>query len=233
MMAKKVMFSFWFIFALLVSGLVFSSCDKDDEPNQEVKEPEEEEDDPFLTFDAGVIINGVKWATRNVDKPGTFATTPENFGMFYQWNREAGWSSTNPMINSNGETTWNAAVPEGTEWEKSNDPSPAGWRVPTLAEIESLLDTDRVISEWTTKNGVNGRRFTDRTSGNSLFLPTASFRCCSGMLDISDISWGNYWSSSMYNSSDWSAWSILFDSYYANMSLLCRHQGLLVRSVAE
>ena len=30
----------------------------------------------------GVEINGLMWATRNVDKPGTFAENPEDFGMF-------------------------------------------------------------------------------------------------------------------------------------------------------
>jgi hypothetical protein len=37
--------------------------------------------------DLGVVINGVKWATRNVDAPGTFAESPQAAGMFYQWNR--------------------------------------------------------------------------------------------------------------------------------------------------
>ena len=44
-----------------------------------------------------VIINGVKWATCNVDAPGTFAAAPESAGMFYQWNRKIGWSATDPM----------------------------------------------------------------------------------------------------------------------------------------
>jgi len=42
--------------------------------------------------DEGVVINGVKWATRNVDRPNTFAETPESAGMFYQWNDKIGWS---------------------------------------------------------------------------------------------------------------------------------------------
>jgi len=40
--------------------------------------------------ETGVVINGVKWATRNVDKPGTFVANPEDFGMLYQWNRRVG-----------------------------------------------------------------------------------------------------------------------------------------------
>lgn len=34
--------------------------------------------------DEGVEINGLIWATRNVDAPGTFAKNPEDYGMYYQ-----------------------------------------------------------------------------------------------------------------------------------------------------
>ena len=92
-------------------------------------------------FDNGIVINGVKWATRNVDTPGTFATKPEAPGMYYQWNRKKAWSVTDDV------TDWNTTVPEGTEWTKANDTSPAGWRVPTSDEIQSLFDTNKVSNE--------------------------------------------------------------------------------------
>ena len=37
-----------------------------------------------ITTDEGVVINGVKWATRNVDEFRTFAENPESVGKFYQ-----------------------------------------------------------------------------------------------------------------------------------------------------
>jgi len=46
----------------------------------------------------GVLINEVVWATCNVNTPGTFAPHPSELGMFYQWNRRIGWSSTDPMV---------------------------------------------------------------------------------------------------------------------------------------
>jgi hypothetical protein len=52
------------------------------------------------TTDKGVKIGNTIWATRNVDAPGTFAEAPESAGMFYQWNRNIGWSTTDPVINS-------------------------------------------------------------------------------------------------------------------------------------
>jgi len=58
----------------------------------------------------GVLINGVMWATCNVDSPGTFASQPYE-GMFYQWSRKIGWSSTNPMVSSDGGTAWSDSYP--------------------------------------------------------------------------------------------------------------------------
>ena len=139
------------------------------------------------SYDEGVVINGVKWATCNIDVPGAFAAKPEDPGMFYQWNRKTAWAATGAV------TGWDSSVPTGTTWEKANDPSPSGWRVPTVDEIDTLLDADKVSHEWTTTNGINGRKFTDKATGNSLFLPAAGCRLHNdGTLHISG-SVGSYW----------------------------------------
>ena len=102
-----------------------------------------------LSADDYVLINGVRWATRNVDAPGTFAASPESAGMFYQWNRRKAWAATGEKVpgwppNWDGWEgwSWNHTNPGATTWEVSNDPSPAGYRVPTYAEILSLIDTE-------------------------------------------------------------------------------------------
>ena len=172
-----------------------------------------------------VTINGVRWATRNVDAPGTFAATPESPGMFYQWNRRTGWPATGSV------TGWNSSIPSGTTWEKANDPSPSGWRVPTSAEIQSLLDANKVSNEWTTQNGVSGRKFTDRTTGNSIFLPAAGFRSYSnGTLDYAG-SGGGYWSSTQYGSNG--AYGLGCSSSTAVLGNDGRSYGFCVRPVAE
>jgi uncharacterized protein (TIGR02145 family) len=133
-----------------------------------------------------VVINGVKWATRNVNTPGTFATNPEDAGMFYQWNSKVGWPSTGAIGSitaTDGSTTWNGiwrggySSPAATDtWVTANDPSPAGWRVPTSAEIQTLVDATKVTAIWTTQNSVYGEKFTDKATGNSIFLPASSYR---------------------------------------------------------
>jgi len=43
-----------------------------------------------------------------VAAPGSFATNPEDPGMFYQWNRKTGWPATGSV------TGWNNTTPVGT-----------------------------------------------------------------------------------------------------------------------
>jgi len=140
---------------LAVSSMVFSSCGQSAKGTKvDLNSETKQEEVDLSSQEEGVVINGVKWATRNVDKPGTFAANPENAGMLFQWNRRVGWSATDPMINSNDGSTWDYSESTGTTWEKSNDPSPIGWRVPSSDEIRKLTDKDKVNSEWTTVNRI-------------------------------------------------------------------------------
>ncbi|MCL1937899.1 MAG: fibrobacter succinogenes major paralogous domain-containing protein [Candidatus Azobacteroides sp.] len=125
-----------------------------------------------VTYDEGVVINGIKWASRNVDEFGTFAPTPESAGKFYQWNRRKAWNTIVDTLKG-----WDKSIPGGFfYWYRINDPSPKGWRVPTVDEITSLYDVEKVRSEWVTQNGINGTKFTDLATGNSIFLPALGFR---------------------------------------------------------
>lgn len=181
-----------------------------------------------LTHDEGVEINGVVWATRNVDVPGTFAEKSEDAGMFYLWNRKIGWSSSNPLVNSNGDTEWYNTPSQATEWEKVNDPCPQGWRVPTKDEFVTLGNSG---SEWTTVNGVVGRQF--GATPNTIFLPAAGWRFnVTGALSGVE-TWGSYWSSTAGNMP--SAWFLHFtiSSVSAGDYTLNRAYGMSVRCVAE
>ena len=121
------------------------------------------------TFDEGVVINGVRWATRNVDMPGTFAESPESFGMFFQWNRKKAWSGTDRYIEDWDDFHFD--FPDATKWIAQNDPCPKGWRVPTRDEFFSLRYD--VVHTWTTQNGVTGRLFGD--APRQIFLPAAGY----------------------------------------------------------
>jgi len=106
-------------------------------------------EDECQSFDnpQGVVINGVRWATRNVGAPGTFVSSPCDYGEFYQFNK----GTTDFLLNDDYSVYANS-----DSWLPANDPSPAGWRVPTLDEIQKLLDTNYVTYEWINNNGLIG-----------------------------------------------------------------------------
>ena len=172
-----------------------------------------------------VWINGVCWAKYNVGAPDIFVENPVDAGMFYQWNRNIGWNATDPMINSNGETTWTSSIPTGTIWTTTNNVCPDGWRIPTETEFASLISSGSI---WTT-SPVPGRIF--GSGNNTIFLPAVGYRRNVGGFLYAEEN-GCYWSS-IQNSSSY-AYSLGFDSDSAYVSYLWgRAYGLSVRCVAE
>jgi len=132
-----------------------------------------------VPHEEGVVINGIKWATRNVASHGKFVANPEDFGRYYQWGRKGDGheqptsgttttlSSTDDPGHSNfiltenypydwrvpqNDALWNAGS-ETSPVKAANDPCPAGWRVPTYIELLSL---ETVTKEWNNLNGVDG-----------------------------------------------------------------------------
>ena len=167
----------------------------------------------------GVVINGVRWATRNVATPGTFATTPEDVGMLFQWNRKRAWSATDEEVEG-----WDNTDEEGTKWYPENDPCPEGWRIPTRAELESLYHTD---SRWTRQNRVYGRLF--GTAPYQIFLPITGWRHYQyGSLVYQDEA-GAYWSSTR----SWmNALAMEFDDNYVDVHIFGRSAGIAIRCVS-
>jgi len=186
--------------AILATAL-FTTCEKDN-----------------LT-DEGVVINGVKWATRNVDKSGKFAATPESDGKLFQWNRSKAWD------NSSTSLIWNINYESSTTWKAKNDPCPKGWRVPTYEDLETLFDNN-VSSEWTTQNGVKGNLFTDFDTGNSIFLPAAGKRTYSPD-DVGIV--GYYWSSN----GNFLANYLYFDIYDTEVYVANKGFAFSVRCVSK
>ena len=137
----------------------------------------------------GVLINGLVWATRNVNTFRTFASSPESAGMFYQWNRTTAYAATGPV-------TWNSAAPSGT-WDSANDPVPDGWRLPTKEDFDKLLSTS-VPFVWTTVSGQTGGRFTNTATGKSIFLPAVGRRSYTNGALEGENGYGAYWTSTKH-----------------------------------
>jgi hypothetical protein len=136
------------------------------------------------------------WAEKNVG-----ANRPEDDGLYFSWGNVDGHTATDGYdFGSNNDgpyaSTPGAAlegnIPSNTTYDAAMHNMGAPCRMPTVSEFQEL--NANCISEWTTQNGVNGRRFTSRINGNSIFFPAAGRR--SGVSLYYRGSFGDYWSSS-------------------------------------
>ena len=77
-------------------------------------------------------------------------------------------------------------------WPRDQQPCPAGWRVPTKAEL------DPIMTEANGSNKMNGTNKVWMAAENANFvLPAAGYRCYSSGSSANLASYGNYWSSTL------------------------------------
>ena len=172
-----------------------------------------------ITVVDGAFIGNAIWARYNVGAPGTFVDNQEDAGMLFQWNRRYGWAATGTV------TGWNSSTPTGTEWRPVNSPCPAGWRLPTNAELNALG-----VGAWATENGVSGRRFS-AAGGHTIFLPAAGYRSAENGALSNAGTHGFYWSGTQL--SETLARGVGFDSSNTLLRSGTRAQGFSVRCVAN
>ena len=169
------------------------------------------------------LPSGTKWACCNVG-----ANKPEDYGDYFAWGetkpkKEYNWdtyeygSSDDNVINIGSDIA-------GTKYDAATANWGAPWRMPTLNQVKEL---DKCTSEWTTLNGVSGRKFKG-TNGGSIFLPAAGYRWRGELED----DWGHYWSSTLRESSPYQAHDLYFSSVLSYCYLGSgRYNGLSVRPV--
>ncbi|MBQ5982650.1 MAG: pilus assembly protein N-terminal domain-containing protein [Prevotella sp.] len=191
---------------------------------------EDEETPTFGKFVDLGLPSGNRWASFNVG-----ASMPEEYGGYYAWGETTekevnNWST---YIHCDG-SYYNChdlgSDISGTEYDVAHVKWGGNWCIPTLDDINELLDN--CTSEWTMLNGVNGRKFTG-SNGNSIFLPAAGYRKGGDLYDAG--SEGYYWSSGQTPAySDYvSDYVSDFDIYFGcvNMFHGYRYYGQSVRPV--
>ena len=174
------------------------------------------------------LPSGTKWADRNVG-----ASSPEDYGGYYAWGETEekevyNWSS---YIHCDGsEYTCHDIGSDiaGTQYDVAHVKWGGAWKMPTLDQVNELVDN--CTSEWTTENGVNGRRFTG-PNGKSIFLPAAGSRWDGELRSAG--SHGYYWSSTLLESSPRQAYELIFGSFDAFSSFLVRNHGYTARPVSN
>jgi uncharacterized protein (TIGR02145 family) len=175
----------------------------------------------------------------------------EIIGGYWQWGRKgpssSQWTNTNTINFAHGPTGpgafatnewaipgWDQTVAPNGAWSDGsktvNDPCPAGFRVPTLAQWNGVLtnNTQSITGTWTSgaTNYSSGRFF-----GPGLMLPAAGSRGLSGGQLLYRGVDGYYWSST--ESGTDGAWVLYFYSGGDYAGWGSRRDGLSLRCVAE
>ena len=188
------------------------------------------------------LPSDTKWASCNVG-----AEKPEDFGLYFAWGETQGYEGitdekqfswadyklcggSNSTLTKYNDKSSYGTVDNLTTLEQVDDAaytSDKTCRMPTKEELEEL--TANTTSTWETLNGVNGRRFTSKTNGNSIFVPAAG-DCLDG--SVYTVGSGGYlWSSSLNESHSRLAWNLGFLSDGVGVNIGSRCNGFTVRAV--
>lgn len=150
--------------------------------------------------------------------------------MFYQWNSKVPWLTVGEVSGWND--SWIGGYTDSSSedmWTSANDPSPVGYRVPTIDEVVSLLTAERI---WTVQNEVVGCKITDRVSRQSIFLPASGFRSnYGGSLYPAGIKCA-FWINSAYGSTGSANYFYILQSLASN-EIYKRSHGLSIRPVKQ
>lgn len=157
--------------------------------------------DPIYTADKPKIVNYTADGSVQVKDDGSFGSI--NKELVFK-------SSERPIVVYPGEdvlSEWKLEIINNQQlpWENNaefTDPSPKGWRVPTVDEWNLLISHP---FSWTTKNGVNGLVV------ENCFFPAAGQRKYTGTL-FAQGSYGWYWTKDAYSASDRHSNAISFNS---------------------
>ncbi|MBO5632452.1 MAG: hypothetical protein J5965_25635 [Aeriscardovia sp.] len=229
------------LFSMLLGVLSFMFCSCHAQVGKKFSSAE----DNHSYVDLG-LPSGTLWATCNIG-----ANNPEEYGDYFAWGETKGYSSgktdfvwdTYRWCNDDyDEMTkyctkssygYNGFTDEKTELGLEDDAAyvnwgPA-WRMPSYEQFQELINSSYTTTEWTTLNGVDGRKITSKANGNSIFLPAAG--CRDGSSLSYDGSYGDCWARTLRTSGPDYARGLYFNSDYVDAAGDNRCLGLSVRPV--
>ena len=181
------------------------------------------------------LPSGTKWATMNVG-----AKKPSESGLYFQWGDTVGytaeqvgkdkefndddykWGKSPDFIKYN---TTNATLK--LEDDAANHYMGGSWHIPTPEQIQELIDN--TTSYWVAQDAINGRLFTSKNNGKSIFIPAAGVAYNNS---IRNTEWYGYVWSSMLNASSVDYGQFLyFNSGSVYLDYYDRNFGHSVRGV--
>jgi uncharacterized protein (TIGR02145 family) len=169
----------------------------------------------------GLRLGAVCWAPVNVGTTGAWAQNVDDYGAFFQFNRSAPWSATDPAT---GVPILGWPVPyENTPlWDEAANPvCPTGWRMPNNEEFQSLHNASTAGSAseagtWVAGgakgNAVVGKFYGSKhatcslaaggSTDSCIFLPASGHRISTlGSLNAQG-TYGYYWSAEQNGSTN-------------------------------
>ena len=191
------------------------------------------------------LPSGLKWAKCNVG-----ATSETEYGYYFQWGdiedkskSDCSWrtyehcnGTYNTLTKYNNSTSFGEILDNKTTLGLEDDAARAhmgnDWRMPTRDEFRELFDYTN--NEWISNykgTGVNGRKFTSKTNGNSIFIPASGYRLGSSFRGQGR--GGDVWSSSLNAALPGGALELGFGSGSIYMGDSGRYYGLAVRGVMD
>ena len=171
------------------------------------------------------LPSGTLWADRNVG-----AVSVNGSGLYFSWGNTYGhavgegydFSSTN-YSSSIGNGLAATFTSGDARYDAARANMGGDWRMPTSTEFNELINN--CTWTWTTVDGVPG--YSVSGNGNSIFLPAAGYYNRTSLYDSG--SYGRYWSTGYYSSSN--AYGLYFYSSSKNMNGSYRYYGQSIRAV--
>ena len=178
------------------------------------------------------------WATCNVG-----ADIPSDYGLYFQWGETYGYTAE--QVGKDKQFTWNdykfSIDGSSTNFSKYNTAGDTldleddaahvnmggDWHMPTPDQNEELIDN--TTSTWTTQDGVNGRLFTSKKNGKSIFIPAAGYAWDGSVYGRGRH--GYVWSSMLSSSYVDDGQYLSFSSGNASLYGINRYYGFSVRGV--
>ena len=192
---------------------------------------------PAGAIDMG-LPSGTLWAQGNIvkDANGNYAIgEPTDYGCYFSWGNIDGhnegegysFSEANYALTPGSKVKGDISS-DDAEHDAAVARIGGGFHMLSGAQIIELFNSEYTTNEWTTLNGVNGRRVTSKANGNSIFLPATGLYNGTSLNNRSYN--GSYWLLNLYSASY--ANCLYFNSNnLRKMATYNRYYGFPVRAV--
>ena len=194
------------------------------------------------------LPSGTLWATCNIG-----ADSPEEYGDYFAWGetetkeyyswwyykwmskKDDSWTQINKYTIDDGQTDGCWYDADGTfigdglaELLPEDDAATVNWgynwQMPSIDQMNELINSDYTTASYTTQNDVKGCLITSNSNGNSIFLPAAGEPAYAGSL-------GCYWSRSVHPATSRCAYTLYFWGNPRTDRFSSRSYGRSVRPV--